>query len=118
MSKSFTGVKISAMTQNTKRDQIWRTVVELAADPPEYSLTHMYDEHSPVEGFAKPDVRQRAPDDISERTVHDVIMTMVEYGLLEMVKEPSHASVREHPITGERVQMEIYAAAGALDTDE
>lgn len=95
------------MVKDTKRDRVWRAILELSADPPTYKLQQMYGGDEIV-GFSKADVRVAVDGDSSERTVHDVVQTALEYGLLEMVKEPSHASVRKHPVTGEQSQLDIY----------
>lgn len=95
------------MVKDTKRDRVWRTILELGRTPPTYRIEQMYGGDK-VSGFSKADVRIALDGDSSGRTVHDVIQTALEYGIIESVKEPSHASVKSHPATGEKVQMEIY----------
>jgi|APHM01.1.fsa_nt_gi hypothetical protein len=96
------------MVKDTKRDRVWAAVLELGRDPPTYTLAGGSYHGEKVSGFSKADVRLALDDDSSSRTVHDVIQTAVEYGLVEMVKDPPHASVKSHPKTGARVQMNIY----------
>lgn len=108
------------MTKDTRRDRVWAAIIELSEEPPTYRLENMYGGDE-VEGFSKADVRLAVEGDISDRTVHDVIQTATEYGLLDMVKEPAHASVKEHPETGRKVQMDIYrltAPIGAAERSE
>jgi hypothetical protein len=98
------------MVKDTKRDRVWRAILELAHDPPTYKLDYISGGDEVV-GFSKADVRLAIDEDSSGRTVHDVIQTAVEYGVLENVKEPAHASVQNHPETGEQSQMKIYRLA-------
>lgn len=97
------------MVQDTKRDRVWRAILDLSSDPPEYELagaaTYGYDTAT---GFTKADVEKTVGSDVSKRTIHDVIMTMLDYGILKMVKEPPHASIAEHPITGNRSPADVY----------
>ena len=99
------------MVKDTKRDRVWRAILELGRDPPTYRLEPAHG--GEVVGFGKVDVRLAVDGDSSERTVHDVIQTAREYGLIEMVKEPPYASVRSHPVTGEASQMDLYRLTGA-----
>jgi len=105
------------MAKDTRRDRVWAAIIELSEEPPTYRLENMYGGDE-VEGFSKADVRLAVEGDISDRTVHDVIQTATEYGLLDMVKEPAHASVKEHPATGRRVQMDIYRLTTPIATTE
>jgi hypothetical protein len=94
------------MVKDTKRDRVWGAILELDQDPPTYTLEPSYG--GEVDGFAKVDVRLAVGGDMSDRTVHDVIQTAREYGLIKMVKEPPYASVRKHPITGDRSQLDLF----------
>ena len=96
------------MVKDTKRDCVWVALIELSQNPPTYQLTSGYGSDEII-GFSKADLRNAVGDDISNRTVHDVIQTAKQNGIIDMVKEPSHASIREHPDTGEASQMDIYA---------
>lgn len=93
------------MSKDTKRDRVWKTVLDMADETPTHKLTRGDGE---VEGFTKADILARLNGDISKRTVHDVVMTMLDYGLIEMVKEPSYASIAKHPITGRAAQADVY----------
>lgn len=101
------------MAKDTLRDRIWGAIIELSEDPPTYRLEAGCG--GEAEGFSKADVRLAVEGEVSDRTVHDVIQTATEYGLLEMVKEPSYASVRERPVTGRRIQMDIYRLTAGTD---
>jgi hypothetical protein len=46
-----------------------------------------------VTGFTKADVRATVDGEASDRTVHDVIMTMVDYGLIETVEDSPDAVI-------------------------
>jgi len=115
------------MVKDTKRDRVWRAILELEADPPTYTLHYAKRPPSArVVGFSKADIELRTGDGVSKRTIHDTVMTAVEYGLLEMVKSPSYASVGKHPITGDRCQLDVYrlstadgraSVAGAAQSD-
>ncbi len=96
------------MSQDTKRDRVWKTILELESEPPEYTLYRTGGSPDTIVGFTKADIQATVGDEISKRTIHDVVLTMVEYGLLKMVKEPSYASISPHPITGDRVQADVY----------
>jgi len=93
------------MVKNTRRDQIWAVILEMHRDLPTQITETKYDN---VAGFTKADVQKRIDGDVSKRTINDVVQTMAERGLIEMVKEPAYASLKEHPITGERVQANVY----------
>jgi hypothetical protein len=81
------------MVKDTKRDKVWRTILELSEDSPTYRVNQFADGYEEIEGFAKSDVYQELDGEVSERTIHDVIMTMLDYEILEIIKEPHYASV-------------------------
>jgi hypothetical protein len=97
------------MVKDTKRDRVWKAAIELDKNPPEYSVYSAGTTGSKsVVGFTKADIQKSLDPTVGKRTIHDVIMTMYDYDLIDMVKEPSHASIGEHPITGDRAQADIY----------
>jgi hypothetical protein len=71
------------MTRDTRRDRVWRTVLDLATggvdrDHPDFDGV---DGELGPDGVLKQDVLARV--DAGDRTVHDVLKTMVEYGFLD-----------------------------------
>ena len=69
------------MAQDTRRDRVWRAVMEAVAtgvepDAPENG----FDDHMP-DGFTRSDIADRVA--ASGRTVHDVLQTMAEYEYLK-----------------------------------
>lgn len=83
--------------------------VLLGRDPPTYQFKSAHG--GEIVGFGRIDMRFAVDGNCSEKTTHDVIQTVQDYGVIEMVKKPSYASVRSHPVTGEAVQMDLYQLA-------
>jgi len=98
------------MAKDTKRDQVWRAVIELCDDPNEYWTPSPGDYGEEYVGFTKPDIRQHIEVEVSNRTVHDVVRTAEQYGIIEVVN-PYETSVN-HAETGDFAQMNVYAQAG------
>lgn len=103
------------MVKNTRRDQIWAEILQMHRSLPKQITQPEYDN---VAGFTKADIQKRIDADVSKRTINDVVQTMAEHGLIEMVKKPPHASLMEHPITGERVQANVYRLTDDLFSPE
>jgi len=73
------------MAQDTRRDRVWRAVMEAAATGVEQDLPESgFDDHIP-DGFTKSDITDRV--EASGRTVHDVLQTMAEYGYLKCASQ-------------------------------
>ncbi len=103
------------MVKNTRRDKIWVEILQIHRDLPEQVIQPEYDN---VAGFTKADIQKRVDADVSKRTINDVVQTAVEHDLIEMVKSPAHASLQEHPITGERTQANVYRLTDDLVSPE
>jgi hypothetical protein len=103
------------MVKNTRRDKIWVEILQIHRDLPEQVIQPEYDN---VAGFTKADIQKRVDADVSKRTINDVVQTAVEHDLIEMVKSPAHASLQEHPITGERTQANVYRLTDDLFSPE
>jgi DNA-directed RNA polymerase subunit RPC12/RpoP len=93
------------MAKDTRRDRVWRAVLEIHDDLPEYTFTSPH--NGCVSGFTKADIEQQL-EDVGKRTINDAIQTMLDYGVIKMVKYPPTASLQQHPITGECVQANVY----------
>jgi hypothetical protein len=115
------------MTRDTVRDNVWRVVVTLATDgcgEPEslQTLDEKVREYAAQSyegaGFTKEQVLERV--DASDRTVHDVLKTMVQYGLLDSTpRSLTHVlpNKRENrPDRHTRQNTTVYYAAGQLGT--
>jgi len=110
------------MTKDTVRDQVWQTVIELAGDAfaapeavTEGDLDHKYHREAYTGvGVTKPVICERVG--AGDRTVHDVLKTMVEYGLLESTsRRLPHAVARERlPDSRTRQATTVYYPAGGL----
>lgn len=115
------------MVQNTVRDSVWRVAVELAVGscgaPADMSEVEdklpkiargQYDDR----GFTKKHVADRV--DASDRTVHDVLKTMVEYGLLgSEARRLRHVLAEDNghgKPTWTHQETTVYYAAGDLAT--
>lgn len=110
------------MTTDTVRDEVWHTVIKLAGDAfaapeavAEGDLDHEWwrESYTGV-GVTKPVVCERV--DAGDRTVHDVLKTMVEYGLLDSTpRRLPHAVAREERPDGRtRQETTVYYPAGEL----
>lgn len=93
------------MAKDTVRDRVWRAVLQIGAAPPNYRVKRLMDKPDDVEGFSKADIRVRLDGEVSKRTVHDVLMTMLDYGLIEPAEEYARTT---HPVTGEGTEMNLY----------
>jgi DNA-directed RNA polymerase subunit RPC12/RpoP len=100
------------MAKDTRRDRVWRAVLEIHDDLPEYTFTSPRSGY--VSGFTKADIEQQL-EDVGKRTINDAIQTMLEYSVIEMVKYPPTASLQQHPITGECVQANVYRLVDEWD---
>ncbi len=110
------------MTTDTVRDKVWSTIIKLAGDafaaPEAVEEGDLNDEYSRQcytgVGVTKPVVCERV--DAGDRTVHDVLKTMVEYGLLDSTpRRVVHAVARErHRDFGTRQETTVYYPAGDL----
>jgi hypothetical protein len=108
------------MAKHTTRDQIWQTAIDLAVNgvedrwaPPDNRYTsYDYDV-----GVIKNDLLKRV--DAGDRTVHDVLKTMVDMGLLG--EEQRQVYRRYENKNGyekwRRVTLTVYYAAGDLADD-
>jgi hypothetical protein len=110
------------MTTDTVRDEVWSTVIKLAGDtfaaPEAVAEGDLDDDFSRGAytgvGVTKPTVCERV--DAGDRTVHDVLKTMVEYGLLDSTpRRLPHAVARERlPDSQTRQETTVYYPAGEL----
>jgi len=110
------------MTTNTVRDEVWSTVIKLAGDtfaaPEAVAEGDLDDDFSRESytgvGVTKPVVCERV--DGGDRTVHDVLKTMVEYGLLDSTpRRLPHAVPRERLRDSQtRQETTVYYPAGEL----
>jgi len=110
------------MTTNTVRDEVWSTVIKLAGDtfaaPEAVAEGDLDDDFSRRAytgvGVTKPTVCERG--DAGDRTVHDVLKTMVEYGLLDSTpRRLPHAVPRERLRDSQtRQETTVYYPAGEL----
>jgi hypothetical protein len=110
------------MATDTVRDEVWNTVIKLAGDTfaapeavAEGDLDHEWWRawYTGV-GITKPVVCERV--DAGDRTVHDVLKTMVEYGLLASTpRRLIHAVARERlPDSRTHQETTVYYPAGEL----
>ena len=110
------------MTKDTVRDEVWKTAITLAGDSfaaPEAVAEGDLDHDLTREvytgvGVTKPTVCERV--DAGDRTVHDVLKTMVEYGLLASTQRRlPHALPREGGYDSRtRQETTVYYPAGEL----
>jgi len=108
------------MAKHTTRDQIWEAAIDLAVNgvddraeiPSAFDIS--YDDDV---GFVKNDVLERA--DAGDRTVHDVLKTMVDVGLLgeqqRTVYRPYQNSLGVDK--AKRVTLTVYYPSGDLADD-
>ena len=85
------------MTKDTLRDTVWREIIR------------QRDENSRI---LKPDIQQRV--DASDRTVHDVLQTAAEYGLLS---KSTIIEERNDPRTADGVQQKEVVAFDSAELD-
>jgi DNA uptake protein ComE-like DNA-binding protein len=100
------------MTRDTRRDRVWKTVLDLATtgvdrDHPEWR----FEGELGPDGVLKQDVLTRV--EAGDRTVHDVLKTMVSYGLLD---EETKRTAVAAPETNQEYQHQratVYTLAAA-----
>jgi len=110
------------MTTDTVRDEVWSTVIKLAGDtfaaPEAVAEGDLDDDFSRESytgvGVTKPTVCERV--DGGDRTVHDVLKTMVEYGLLASTPRRLPHAVTREKLRDSRTRQEttVYYPAGEL----
>jgi len=108
------------MAKHTTRDQIWQTAIDLAVNgvddraeiPSTFDIS--YDDDV---GFVKNDVLERA--DAGDRTVHDVLKTMVDVGLLGEEKRTVYRPYQNSlgVDKAKRVALTVYYPSGDLADD-
>jgi len=116
------------MTVNTVRDKIWQTAITLAVngvdDHPEIesefgcdAIREHYLSAYDGDGFSKNDLIARV--DAGDRTVHDVLKTMVEMGLLRTTPRRL-PRLREHSngYKTTRREVTVYHASGDLASSD
>jgi hypothetical protein len=105
------------MVKNTVRDQIWEAAISLAVggldERPDLGHEWYNSSYEGV-GFVKDDLLERA--DAGDRTVHDVLKTMVDMGLLGERRRALYRPYENpHGIEkAKRVTLTVYYAAGEL----
>jgi hypothetical protein len=115
------------MVKATVRDRIWNATIDLAVnglDTPPGENTEIeeagewYKQSYDGVGFTKKELFDRV--EAGERTVHDVLKTMVEMGLLgESERRLRRLKTNKHDlIKTERVYNTVYYPAGDIATEE
>jgi len=115
------------MTKTTVRDHIWNAAIDLAVN----GLDTIPGENAEIEeagewykqsydgvGFTKKELFDRV--EAGERTVHDVLKTMVEMGLLgESERRLKRLKTNKHDVVKtEHVYNTVYYPAGDIATEE
>jgi hypothetical protein len=86
------------MTKNTLRDTVWREIIKKRDDDSR---------------ILKPDIQQRV--DAGDRTVHDVLQTAVEYGLLS---KSTTIEDRDDPRTADGTQRKEVVVFDPAEPDD